>query len=305
MVFSFSCTGNTNWAAGVLQSKLNDTLVNMAEAINKDVTYNLEEGERIGFCFPVHGWRPPLLVRDFIKRLHIEDAKNHFCYALCTAGDNIGETISILRKDLAARNIRLDSAFSLIMPESYVGLPFMDVDTPEKETQKKTKAAADLERFAKYIINREKGVEELVEGRWKRTNSRLIGHIFVKYLITDKPFHVTESKCVKCGKCVAACPIHNMELNTYGYPTWHRNGSCLSCFACYHHCPKHAIEYGNRTKHKGQYCFAKLTSPFHADTPPVMAQASPSLSGQKRISVSEYSSTTTSCPPKATTPRNG
>ncbi|MCD8296515.1 MAG: ferredoxin family protein [Prevotella sp.] len=257
MIFYLSCTGNTKWAACVLQNKLNDTLVNMAEATEESLSYSLKEGERIGFCFPVHGWRPPLLVRRFIQRLHIEDAKRHFCYAVCTAGDNIGETISILKNDLTARGVRLDSAFSLIMPESYVGLPFMDVDTPEKETQKKTKAAADLQHFAKYIVNRERGIEKLVEGRWKRTNSRLIGHIFVKCLITDKPFHVTTGKCVKCGKCVAACPVHNMELNADGYPIWRHDGSCLSCFACYHHCPNHAIEYGNRTKNKGQYCFAK------------------------------------------------
>ncbi|MCD8290934.1 MAG: EFR1 family ferrodoxin, partial [Prevotella sp.] len=244
MIFYFSCTGNTRWAVNVLQQKLGEPLVNVAKVVKEEVSYTLKEGERIGFCFPVHGWRPPLLLRNFIRRLNIEGAESHYCYAVCTAGDNIGETISILRKDLAVRGICLDSAFSLIMPESYVGLPFMDVDTPEKEMQKKEKAAADLERFSKFIIEKRRGIEELVEGRWKRTNSRFIGHIFVKYLITDKPFHVTESKCIKCGKCVAACPVDNMTLNDEGFPIWHCNGSCLSCFACYHHCPEHAIEYG-------------------------------------------------------------
>ena len=26
-----------------------------------------------------------------------------------------------------------------------------------------------------------------------------------------------------------------------------------SCLACYHVCPKHAVQYGRRTKRKGQY----------------------------------------------------
>ena len=35
-------------------------------------------------------------------------------------------------------------------------------------------------------------------------------------------------------------------------------GSCVKrrltmCLACYHACPQHAIQYGNRTKNKGQY----------------------------------------------------
>ena len=28
---------------------------------------------------------------------------------------------------------------------------------------------------------------------------------------------------------------------------------CTSCLACYHVCPKHAVQYGRRTKRKGQY----------------------------------------------------
>lgn len=196
-----------------------------------------------------------MIFRKFIKRLVIDNAAGHYCYALCTAGDNIGETIDILSYDLKAVNITLDSAFSLIMPESYVGLPFMDVDTEENEKRKKNKAAADLERFSRMINNGRTGIRELVVGRWPRLNSRLIGGFFTKHLITDKPFKVTSDKCISCGLCAKACPVGNVVWHNGGQPAWKHDGTCLACFSCYHHCPTHAIEYGSRTKGKGQYYY--------------------------------------------------
>lgn len=257
MILYFSGTGNTKWAATALSEKTGEKLIDITDVANTDVSYKLEEGERLGFCFPVHGWRPPLIVRKFIKRLSVINPEGHYCYALCTTGDNVGEAIDIFEKDLGKKGIHLDSAFSLIMPESYVGLPFMDVDTPEKEKQKKRKAAEDLERFAEMITERKKGIRDLVIGRWPKINSRLIGSCFVKYLITDKPFYVAEDKCIRCGKCAEACPVNDIIWSKGSMPKWKHNGSCLSCFACYHHCPKHAIEYGKRTKNKGQYFFDK------------------------------------------------
>lgn len=257
MIFYLSGTGNTLWAAKAIAKATGEKLICI---LDKDCTrtqYPLEKNERIGFCFPVHGWRPPKALRKFISQLSFDDAKPHYSFALCTAGDTIGEAIKILRNDLASRNIHLDSAFSIIMPESYVGLPFMDIDTPENEKQKKDKAAKDIERFAQLIAKRQKNIEELTIGRWPKVNSRLIGGFFTKYMITDKPFHVTAKKCVGCGLCASSCPTGNISLLNNN-PQWRHDSSCLACFACYHHCPNHAIEYGRMTEHKGQYYFNKV-----------------------------------------------
>lgn len=254
MIFYLSGTGNTAWAARTVGEATGERLIDITK-VEEHVVYELQPGERIGFCFPVHGWRPPMFLRNFIRTLSIDNAGGHYCFALCTAGDNIGETIDILKKDLMGRGIVLDSAFSLIMPESYVGLPFMDVDTPANERKKKQVADDELFEYCKYITNREKGVEILTIGRWPKINSRILGGFFTKYLITDKPFRVDAGKCIGCKACAASCPVGNITMTNDRLPQWQHNGSCLTCFACYHHCPKHAIEYGRRTKHKGQYFF--------------------------------------------------
>lgn len=264
MIFYFSGTGNTRWAAQKVAAATADRLVNIAEemlaaetaqASAPQFTYTLAQDERIGFFFPVHGWRPPRLVLDFLDRLHLTNADSHYAYVVCTAGDNVGEAVSILEKRLQTMGIKIDSAISLIMPESYVGLPFMDVDTPAKEQCKKMEADNKLTRFIADIMECRSGVRDITIGHWPRINSRLIGSVFVKKLVTDRPFHVVADRCLHCGKCASVCPVANIHFEKGGEPSWLHNGKCLSCFACYHHCPTHAIEYGGRTKKKGQYYF--------------------------------------------------
>ena len=164
MIFYFSGTGNTKWAAQYLAEATGEKLIWIPEAMggaaDNACRYTLEDGERIGFCFPVHAWRPPFLVRNFLRKLRIEQAQGHYCYALCTTGDNIGETMRLLQEDLSSIGLRASSLFSLIMPESYVGLPFMDVDTPAKEQQKKARAKELLEQYAQSIVNRVEGVSK-------------------------------------------------------------------------------------------------------------------------------------------------
>ncbi len=260
MIFYFSATGNTRWAVQLLAEATAETVVSIADYIDREhAAFDIEKEERIGFCFPVHGWQPPTIVRQFIDKLNIK-AQGHYCYAICTAGDTIGETISIFEKDLEKKGIHLDAAFSLLMPESYVGLPFMDVDTPDNEKRKISQAAESLNRYMPDIINRKKGASPLHIGRWPKINSRIIGSVFVNVLITDKHFHVESEHCVKCGICAQSCPIGDIDGGLGQEPTWKHNGSCLTCFACYHHCPHHAIQYGKRTQKKGQYFFDRRKS---------------------------------------------
>lgn len=256
MIFYFSCTGNTRWAAETLAEATHDRLVEMSVE-NIGSTFSISSGESIGFCFPVHGWRPPIIVREFLRDAHFvyDDDTQHFCYALCTAGDTVGEAMDIFKADAASIGVNVDSCASLLMPESYVGLPFMDVDNYKNEQRKKLQASAALAAFAKNVMARNRGVRNLHIGHWPKTNSRLIGEVFVRHIITDKHFWVDKGKCRKCGLCAKVCPVHDITVGEQGTPEWNHNGRCLSCFACYHHCPTHAIEYGRRTKNKGQYYY--------------------------------------------------
>ena len=150
----------------------------------------------------------------------------------------------------------LDACFSLIMPESYVALPFMYTDTIEREREKLTKAAEDIDRYAAMISERRKGESWLVKGRMPWLLSYIVGGYFNKRMISDKKFTVDADKCIGCGRCAKACPVGDVSVEK-GKPRWLHDNRCTSCLACYHHCPCHAINYGSVTRNRDQYYFGR------------------------------------------------
>ena len=286
MIFYFSGTGNTKWAASKLAAATREDLISIAPYMRADDSshnlaepFILKENERLGFVFPVHGWRVPKLVREFISKMKIlrepsdasaenkakaEDSlKNRpFAYCVCTAGDSIGLTIENLNEvisqnpSLQALGItEVSSSYSLIMPESYIGLPFMDVDPKEREIRKKENAAQELAVVCEEIFDRKEGISRLVKGPIPWFFTKVVGGFFENVLITDKRFHVEKNRCVKCGICANVCPTGDIKGGHGEYPVWLHHKDCLTCFTCYHHCPHHAIEFGNQTQKKGQYYF--------------------------------------------------
>lgn len=286
MIFYFSGTGNTKWAASKLAAATREDLISIAPYMRADDSshnlaepFILKENERLGFVFPVHGWRVPKLVREFISKMKIlrepSDAsaenkakaddclKNRpFAYCVCTAGDSIGLTIENLNEvisqnpSLQALGItEVSSSYSLIMPESYIGLPFMDVDPKEREIRKKENAALQLAVICEEIFDRKEGISRLVKGPIPWFFTKVVGGFFENVLITDKRFHVEKDRCVKCGICANVCPVGDIKGGHGEYPVWLHHKDCLTCFTCYHHCPHHAIEFGNQTQKKGQYYF--------------------------------------------------
>lgn len=262
MIFYFSGTGNTRWAAEKLAAATAERLIFIPEALGKDaqesvsspLRYALSDGERIGFCFPVHGWQPPGIVRQFIRRLAIDHPEGHYCYALVTCGDSIGRTMEMLNCELIHCGLHAESVFSLVMPESYVCLPFMYTDTPERERQKIETASKQLEDIIPIVVNREKSDLKTHRGALPWLMSGIIGAYFNGKMISDRKFTVDNGLCIGCGKCATVCPVGDVAMAD-GRPEWHHDGSCTNCLACYHHCPRHAINYGSITKKRLQYYF--------------------------------------------------
>ena len=276
MIFYFSGTGNSKWAAKTLALETGDTLVSISEVINSNCSFTLEKDEHVGFIFPIHGWRVPSIVKEFITKLTIktkgEDTSHikHYCFCLVTAGDTIGKAMERFQQQLknvaVGDSLSLNAVCSLIMPESYVGLPGMDVDTKEKELEKKELAAKQLKEFSNILKQRPHkdsnqiwGWNQLIRGPIPSFFSGPVGGFFERFLITDNPFHVDSRRCVKCGICANVCPVGDIKGGLGYEPEWLHNGKCLTCFSCYHHCPHHAIEFGKRTLKKGQYFYNKLS----------------------------------------------
>ena len=262
MIFYFSGTGNTQWVAKNIAEGIGEELYDIANLLKAQrYKFVLKEDERIGFCFPTHGWQVPAIVRRFIRKLRLNGLDGHFCWALTTCGDNMGQAMSILNRELGKNKelrhrdgskLRALTTFAVIMPESYVCLPYMRTDPPERERQKIQKAIYRMQHIITCVRERVKGIHELEKGATPRLYSYVIGAYFNKWMITDKKFMVDKDVCTQCGMCAKVCPVDNIKGTP---PEWLHNGKCTCCLACYHHCPVHAINYGKRTRDRDQYYF--------------------------------------------------
>lgn len=256
MIFYFSGTGNTRWAATRLAEATGERMLFIPDELKSECHYLLEDGERIGFCFPVHGWQPPRIVREFVSKLSVSDVTGHFVYAVCTCGDSIGLAMDMFAKKLLPKGIQFHATLSLIMPESYVCLPFMFTDSPQREQEKIHASNRKLDSFCKQVEQRQHGSGQLVRGAAPWIMSHVIGSYFNNHMITDRKFTVDEDVCLHCGLCAKECPVGDISFYD-GLPHWRHDDSCTCCLSCYHHCPAHAINYGRITRQRGQYYFGK------------------------------------------------
>lgn len=57
----------------------------------------------------------------------------------------------------------------------------------------------------------------------------------------DRPVHIFQSWCKKCGICIAMCPKKVLESGPDGLPFAARPQDCILCGLCDIHCPDYAI----------------------------------------------------------------
>ncbi len=249
MIFYFTGTGNTKWVARQLADATGEKLLFIPDELrNGSLDYRLQDGERLGFCFPTHGWQPPRIVRQFIRRATFQGAG--YVYAVTTCGDNMGHAMRILNKELIRKGLSAQSQFAVLMPESNVCFSFLHLDPKERERQKIAAAKERVRHICQVVSHRQQGVVELIRGAIPYTYTYVIGGYYNKHLITDRKFWVDASACIQCGLCARLCPVDDIEGLP---PRWKHDGSCTNCLACYHHCPQHAIHWGKMKR--GQYVF--------------------------------------------------
>ena len=249
MIFVFSGTGNSNAVAKMLAKQMDDRVVSVMDALYHHDSFLLAEDESVGFVFPVYSWGPPAVVLQLISSLNLA-LKPSYLYFVCTCGDDTGKTAEVFSAAVKARGWKCHAGFSVTMPNTYVCLPGFDIDPADTTQRKLAHATIRTMNLAERLQHKEE-VFDCHEGGFPRLKTYVIRPLFNKVLMSTKPFHVTDA-CVSCGKCIQVCPTKNISWKD-GRPSWSDN--CTMCLACYHHCPKHAVEYGNRTKGKGQYTF--------------------------------------------------
>lgn len=247
MILYYSAEGNSLWVASLLARRLGERLLPLAEAVD-GAPLRLAAGEPLGLVFPCYGWDVPQFVTQALLRLRLEGVD--YVWACLTCGDDTGLTAQRLEHTLARRGWTLASIWAVQMPETYVCLPGMDIDSPASEERKIQQARRRAERVATAVATRTRGVRDSLPGACAWLKTVVLGGAFRRWLITPRPFR-TNDRCTGCGRCAKACPRRNITLSADRRPAWGRD--CQVCLRCYHHCPVHALEWGRMTRSKGQY----------------------------------------------------
>lgn len=241
-IYYFSSTGNSLAVAKKLQQRLDECeLAPIASLINeKNIKPN---GDTIGFVFPLYFFGIPLLIKDFLNELILDDVQ--YIFAVITKGGKLaGGAIPMLDKILKRKRRRLNSGFYITMPENY--LPMLEVPK-ENEIQKQLNdCEIKIPKIAKAIAER----DSIKEGALLSLLHPLIHNWWAPNVRNSDHRFWVEDTCINCGVCEQICPVNNIKMGQ-SKPEWLHH--CEGCLACLHHCPKQAIQYGKNTNKKQRY----------------------------------------------------
>ena len=246
MIFYFSATGNSLYVAKRISASLHEPLISIAKAMNdpeSSFEYTLDDGESIGFVFPLFAWSAPKMVFDFIRKLKFINYNDNYLFAVTTYGQNIGRFDKFFNKELESKNMTLDSGFSVNMPNNYIY-----IWDKAKQDDCLKKAEKTIDRIIDVVSKRESVFEiETVP------NSEITGpkmNPWFNSTLTDVSEFYVNDDCIGCGLCTRVCNGQTLSL-VNGKPHW--GNQCTKCFACLHLCPKHAIQFGKITETNGRY----------------------------------------------------
>lgn len=235
MIFYFSGTGNSRWAAQQLAALTDDRAQDIALL---DTVPDCTAEAQIGLVFPVYAWGAPEPVLKFAKNL---PAAKAFSFAVATCGSEAGHALKKL-----AKVFPLQSSYSLVMPNNYI--IGADLDEEAIARAKIDAAEKELAVIAQEVAAR-RPVYRVTEGSMPVLKSGPVNFGFNRFARSTKAFYATDA-CNGCGRCAQNCPAGAIRLEA-GKPVW--GTACYQCLRCLHECPQQAIQYGKETETKGRY----------------------------------------------------
>jgi len=229
-ILYFSSTGNSLYIAKKVKEKFNGSIIYIPS-----YTGDGSEFQKIFIVTPIYSFGMPTFVLDLLNKLN----KSTEIFVIQNYGGMVGGADRLFYNYAVNKfNLNVKAIYKLKMPEN-----FTLVMSPPKFYTKLilNSARKRINKVLNKIINKEYSLPKNKKTKEKtylknKSNWHLIGERFS-----------TNSKCVKCGKCVAICPVNNIVLKNNKIEFLDK---CVACLGCFHRCPTHAIIYKNKDNKK-------------------------------------------------------
>lgn len=250
MIYYFTGTGNSlavarDIARGLKDSQLIPITQENIPPLPKDATV-------LGIVYPVYAWGPPKIVDRFVKQLQ-RTPQLQYCFSVVTAGGDAGGCHRRMGKALHKQGIRLDAAFTVLMPSNYIHS--VDIE-PDTEMQDKWDQWAEDQHKVIDAVRFRQPVDYRRVGFKGRMLTGLI-HPMASMAFPQwgGKFYVNEH-CNGCGICVKVCPVANIAMEG-DRPRWETR--CQQCLACLHACPQQAVQSSETTPGRKRYIHPDIT----------------------------------------------
>jgi ferredoxin len=257
-IYYFSGTGNSLHIAKELRKRLPGAeLIPIIGAVNANEIQT--KADKIGFVFPIHCLGIPMAVKNFLKNIKLESASYLFAVTSRICSSKVFSEIDGI---ISKQGKKLDSCFSVQMPQSYV--PVFEVDNKDEIEKKEADMRKELDSIERIVNSGEK---------YRKPDPKEIG-TYIYYLLRPivififgitKHFNLenrfyTDNNCSGCGTCSRVCLSDKIEMKK-GRPAWNKNTKCLYCLACIHYCPSRAIQIKRgKTIVRGRYHHPKVSA---------------------------------------------
>ncbi len=219
LVFYFSATGNSLWAARQLAGEQGEALSIPQELKLENLDY---EASEIGIVFPKFP-DVPAIVQDWIRRATF---KCDYLFAVITCGRGINQEVVDSLTDKLKDKAKLDYVQLLKMADNR--FMFMDMAQELKNYDDK-QINADLAAIAADVAAHKQQFPANLESGRNHPHP---------VQTADERFAVTDA-CIGCGICVDVCPRGDFRVVD---DMAQCAGMCEECLACVHNCPQHAIK---------------------------------------------------------------
>ncbi|MDR2615184.1 MAG: EFR1 family ferrodoxin [Oscillospiraceae bacterium] len=244
MIFYFTATGNSQYAAEKIAGATDDRLVSIGAALrNGSYEYDVTGDSYLGFVLPTFAGTLPGAVGLFFDKLKLTGYGGQFVYGVFTCGASDGFESAALYTVLKSRGIAFDGSYELVMPDNFI--VWSNIPSGERLAAMLARADKRLDEIIAAIRDKKPGKLDV------RAPQPL--YMPLSELSTAKNASVlhADDKCTACGLCAEICPMGCIKRGGDSRPVW--EGSCTMCLACLHRCPAAAVQHGRDTQNKARY----------------------------------------------------